>query len=378
LAWDLGAGRGHAVRIAALARGLRQRGDRVRLFARDLRTLHAVLEAETDGLSNLPLLPAPHNDWIVQSRAPAAWGDILWSECGLHDQAQTAAITRAWQSVLELSGVERLLVDAAPLAHLAAARLGIPSVAIGTGFLCPPPGPPWPVFRDWEPVDVADVRAREARIAEHLAALGATPDQLHGAASALFTWPDCDHYANRGAQAHYLGPLAGTGAAPQWPAGSARILLYLQPGYAHLPLLREALSALPDVAVLAYFGGAAMWPDDARLRVVTQPIDIGLALTQADLVISHGGNLAVLAAGAGVPSLLLPTQVEMYLTARRFSEMGIAVSVTPPFDALEFTAPLQRGLDPARRKRVREYAHSCQRRSDEATLHEVLALLDRV
>lgn len=378
LAWDLGAGRGHAVRIAALARCLLQRGDQVRLFARDLRTLHAVLETEAGGLAKLPLLPAPHNDWIVQTRAPASWGDILWSECGLHDPAQTAAITRAWQGLLELSGVERLLVDAAPLAHLTAARLGIPSVAIGTGFLCPPPGPPWPLFRDWEAVDVADVRAREVRICEHLAAIDATPDQLHGTASAMFTWRDCDHYPGRGGQVQYLGPLAGNGTAAQWPPGSPRILLYLQPGYAHLPLLHAALQTLPDAAVLAYFGGPAIWPEQARLRVATLPIDIGLALQQADLVISHGGNLAVLAASAGVPSVLLPTQVEMYLTARRMCQLGVAVSLTPPFDALEFATPLRRALDPAMARRAQAFAADLPARSDQAILDSVLSLLDTI
>ena len=375
LAWDLGAGRGHAVRIAALAARLHDAGHSPCVFARDLRTQRACLRAD------LRCLPAPHNDWIPDiGRAPANWGDILWSEVGLHDPAQAQAIALAWRDLFASLEVEVVLADGAPLALLAARSLGLRTSAIGTGFLVPPPGPPWPLFRDWEAVDLSAVAALEQRIGAHLDQIGAAlgvadvRGALAGDRQLLFTQSALDHYPGRSG-GHYVGPLAGDGVAPHWPAAPRRVFVYLQPHYAHLEPLRRALAERADLGVLAYFGGAACWETASRCRVAEQPVAIRHMLEQADLVIGHGGNLAVLAAEAGVPGLWLPTQAETYLTARRTRDLGIARSVTPPFDALDFATPLAQLLDdPALRQRAREFAASLRRRDDAEILDEVIAV----
>jgi len=377
LIWDLGAGRGHAVRLAELARCLRARGNQVVVFARDLRTLRSTFGALA---ADLTILAAPHNDWIVADRAAAAWGDILWTECGLHDTEQARALTFAWRDLLALSGVQALLVDAAPLAQLAAALIEIPSVGIGTGFLCPPAGPRWPIFRTWEAVDEASVRERELKIAERIDDIGAGRlgvRDLNGCASALYTFASCDHYPDRQGEAHcYLGPLRGTGNAPRWPHGKRRILVYLQPNYVHLELLRAALLAHSEAAVLAYFGGSSVWADHSRLYQSAGAIDIAQALMNADLVICHGGNLAVLSAAAGVPALLLPTQAEMYLTAQRLCALGVARAITP-FDALDFSSPINQLLEvPAWRQRAGRFSTTLTVLDDSQILEQTLALLD--
>lgn len=342
LAWDLGAGRGHAVRVATLARRMRERGDEPVLFARNLLRQRTAL-----GNLEVRLLPAPHNDWIPADVTPASWADILWNECGLHDEAQAVALALAWRDVLDASGVQALLVDAAPLAPVAARALGIRCVAIGTGFLVPPPGPPWPVFRTWEAVDSARIAQRERVIAERWhaiqAALGvARHDQIdQGDEQALFTSAQYDHYPMR-SKARYVGPMVGHGCAPCWPPGSKRVFVYLQPHPASLELLRERLVRDGDAAVLAHFGGAQPWAAHPRLHVSTQPVDMRATLAQADIVVGHGGNLAVAAALAGKPALLLPTQAEMYLTARRIEALGAAVTLLPPFDARAVDAAWQR------------------------------------
>jgi hypothetical protein len=375
LAWDLGAGRGHAVRIAALAARLQDAGHSPCVFARDLRTQRACLRAD------LRCLPAPHNDWIPDiGRAPANWGDILWSEVGLHDPAQALAIAQGWRDLYASLGVEAVLADGAPLALIAARSLDLRATAIGTGFLVPPPGPPWPLFRDWEAVDLSAVAALERRLGAHLDQIGAAlgiadvRGALAGDRQMLFTQAALDHYPGRSGARH-VGALAGEGAAPHWPATPRRVFVYLQPYYAHLEPLRRALAERADAGVLAYFGGAACWESDSRCRVTEQPVDIRCTLEQADLVIGHGGNLAVLAAEAGVPGLWLPVQAETFLTARRTGALGIARSVTPPFDPLDFATPLAQLLDdPAWRQRAGAFAAGLRRREDADILDEVIAV----
>jgi hypothetical protein len=329
----------------------------------------------------LRCLPAPHNDWIPDiGRAPANWGDILWSEVGLHDPAQALAIAQGWRDLYASLGVEAVLADGAPLALIAARSLDLRATAIGTGFLVPPPGPPWPLFRDWEAVDLSAVAALERRLGAHLDQIGAAlgiadvRGALAGDRQMLFTQAALDHYPGRSGARH-VGALAGEGAAPHWPATPRRVFVYLQPYYAHLEPLRRALAERADAGVLAYFGGAACWESDSRCRVTEQPVDIRCTLEQADLVIGHGGNLAVLAAEAGVPGLWLPVQAETFLTARRTGALGIARSVTPPFDPLDFATPLAQLLDdPAWRQRAGAFAAGLRRREDADILDEVIAV----
>jgi UDP:flavonoid glycosyltransferase YjiC (YdhE family) len=330
----LGAGRGHAVRTAALATGLIARGHQVRLYARDLRTLTSCVP------ENVRVLPAPHNDWIGDlGRAPAAWGDILYSEVGLHDAAQTGALLRAWCDVIDESGLDIVVADGAPLALAAARVRGCRGIAIGTGFLVPPAGPPWPAFRDWEAIDRTHVAAIEQRVVEHFSqAVGGAAgcEALGGDRALLFTRADLDHYPERG-NAHYVGALLGAGVAPAWPATGPRVFVYLQP---HYPRWAELLAALAarSIVPLCYAGGA-MIAAGTNARFTPAALDMRAVLGEADLVIGHGGNLAVLCADAGVPAFWLPIQAEMYITARRAAALGIARLISP-FDPVDFCTPI--------------------------------------
>jgi UDP:flavonoid glycosyltransferase YjiC (YdhE family) len=346
LAWDLGAGRGHAVRLASLARRVRERGDEPVLFARNLRTLRGALDGDVP-----VLLPAPHNDWVPRDATPASWADILWSECGLHDEAQAIAIALAWRDALAASGVSSLLADGAPLAVAAAGALRLRCVAIGTGFLVPPPGPPWPPYRTWEAVDDERLAMREHQLRDRIAALRAALGLVRegalpaGDAQALFTYPALDHYPARDpAGVAYVGPMLGQGGEPAWPAGSHRVLVYAPANHPLLGALHEALQEQREVAALAHFGGAMPWGNSACCRVETRPIDVAQALAQADLVVTPGGNLAIAAAARGVPSLLLPTQAETFLTAMRLAGLGAAVACT---DAGQLRAALREALGDA-------------------------------
>jgi UDP:flavonoid glycosyltransferase YjiC (YdhE family) len=374
LAWDLGAGHGHAVRLTALAEHIEACGHVPVLLSRDLRTLRGVSGGRW------PLLGAPHNSWFPASPAPASWTDILWIEAGLHDRRQAEAITLAWRDQLRELRIDRVIADGAPLVPLAARALGIPCLRIGNGFTLPP-GPPWPIFRDWEPVDSARVDQREAAIIDTLNTIGASIGvndacaALTGDAEAVFTWPPFDHYAHR-QQGVHVGALRGRGAPPAWPAGAKRVFVYLQPGYPHLALLESALRQRSDLAVLAYFGGARPWADSTSMRTSDVALDITELCRHCDMVISHGGNLAALATASGCPSLLLPTQAEMYLTARRLVERGSALAVTPPYDPLDFATPIDRLLrEPAFKRTAIALAAQLEIGSDWQTVEAACALI---
>lgn len=374
LGWDLGAGRGHAVRLATLAEAFAARGDEVLLLARDLRTLRAEVG------QRYPLLPLPHNSWFPRDAAPASWADILWIEAGLHDADQASAILLGWRDLLRWLAPDCLLLDACPLAIPAARALRIPCLTLGSGFMQPPGGPPWPVFRDWEPVDASKIAEREERIlawsGQASEALGVGAVRLDAERSLLFTYAPFDHYPARG-QASYLGPMTGTGLPPRWPAGRRRVLVYLQPRYPYLDTLHAALAARDDVAVLVYFGGSACWEGSGWLGPVTEPVDLDSALDEADLVIGHGGTMAAQVAAAGVPQLLLPIHAETFLMARRLQQLGGARMVAPPLEPAEFGPALAALLDEdAPRAAAQRLAAGISRLDDRTRCTRVLADCD--
>lgn len=374
LGWDLGAGRGHAVRLATLADAFAARGDEVLLLARDLRTLRAVVGQRH------ALLPLPHNSWFPRDTAPASWADILWIEAGVHDAAQATAILLGWRDLLRQLAPECLLLDACPLAIPAARALGIPTIGLGSGFMQPPDGPPWPVFRDWQPVDASRIAEREGQIlawcGQAAGALDVDRVEIAPDRSLLFTYAPFDHYPAR-AQARYLGPMTGGGQPPCWPAGRRRVLVYLQPRYPYLDALHAALAARDDLAVLAYFGGSSCWARAEWLDVVAEPVDAAAALREADLVIGHGGTMAAQVAAAGVPQLLLPIHAETFLLARRLQQLGAARMVAPPLEAAEFGRPLSALLDEqAARVQARQLAAGITVLDDQARCARVLAECD--
>jgi UDP:flavonoid glycosyltransferase YjiC (YdhE family) len=375
LVWDLGGGRGHAVRVAALAKALRAAGHRVLLFARDLATL-----AEAVG-QDFTLLAAPHNDWLV-SQAPASWGEILWSEAGLHDRRNAVAIARAWRDSFRALAIDLVVADAAPLALFAARALSLPAVAIGTGFLVPPAEPPWPSFRPWElsPERARAQAAMEAQVAQRWAELESMlsiPQGPRASRELLFTLPDFDHYPHRG-QAHYLGPLLGQGIQPIWPDGpGSKVFVYLQAYSGHIGVLGEVLAELRVPVLVHLGGGQANWPAQPNVHIAERPLAMDAVLAQADLVVSHGGNLAVLAAQAGVPSLLLPFQAEMLHTAQRLAALGLGRWLGPP-DGAQIGATLASLLaDDATRQRCRAYSRRHPLRGDDQLLAEAVHLIER-
>lgn len=321
LCWDLGAGYGHVRKLTALAERLVAAGHEVRVLSRNLRSFLAHW-----GGPRHPLLQAPHNDWFPEDAVPASHADILWNECGFHDALQLQSLIGAWRGLIETLGLTRLVAEASPLAIAASAGLGLPRIALGSSFLLPP-GPPWPVFRDWEAVDRERLARREALIRERLAAaraaqrLPAVAQPLRADVDAIVGHPLFDHYPARG-DAHWFELPVDGGGAPLPATFGERpfVFAYLSAGFAHATQVADALVQLGQPALLVIPGASAM--TRGRLEIRGQPVAARAALAQASAVVCEGGNLLQQAVAAGLPVLALPTQAEQAIAARRLLAFG--------------------------------------------------------
>ena len=145
LAWELGAGLGHAGRLKPLAIELRARGHRVSMALRDLVHTRRLLSD-----LSVPRLQAPA--WLHKSvgapAAAASLAEILLGYAYL-DADALEGLVLGWRDLISLTSADVVVTDYAPTAVAAARMLGVATVAVGPGFWVPPAGRPLPSIRDW-------------------------------------------------------------------------------------------------------------------------------------------------------------------------------------------------------------------------------------
>ncbi len=366
-AWELGGELGHAISCSELARSLTARGHQVAFVFRELHNLR-FLPNPIDGIEvfQAPVVPL---EGLGES-PPATFADILRG-CGYRDPAVLGRLVAGWREIFARWKPDLVVEDFAPTALLAARIDGLRRVRYGNGFAVPPRTVPLPAFR-FDAGVAPDYPAQAeagvlAVVNAALTTLGAAPlanlaEQLESDDEFLCTFPELDQYGDRPA-AGYWGPRfhASSGEAVEWPGGiGKRIVVYLKRTHPALDHLIETLAASPHQV-------AAFIPDlepqrRARLegprRIVAQrPIRLDTLLRQADLMVSHGGNICPGSLTRGIPQLVLPSQYEQYLTAVRVGQLRVGAVLPPEADAAMVSRTLQRLLeDPGYVLRARTFA----------------------
>ena len=330
-AWELGGALGHAMACASLAGTLALRGHRIAFAMRD----PASLDFAPDAAAHERLqAPRAANEGQVGER-PVSIPEILLG-CGYRDEAQLAALVRAWQAIFEQARPDLVIADYAPTALLAARVAGIRRVTYGNGFFSPPPLSPIPPYRYDEPVEPARLQAAEAQalasVNATLTAFGREPlgklaDVFAADEQFLCTFPELDHYQDRPATG-YWGPRYrfDRGAALAWPkAGGKRVFVYVHTAMPRLDALIDTLAESPH-RVIAFIPGLDAPRRDrlvSRSRIVAErPVRLDALMRDCDLMISHGSEIATGALLSGVPQLCFPAHYEQYLTSRRLEQLG--------------------------------------------------------
>lgn len=332
-AWEIGEDLGHITQFVPLALELRRRGHEVVTALRELPRAEEVI-----GRHGITMLQAPiwQGELLDPPQLPVSYAEILFFY-GYLDASRLTAMIKAWIGLISLIGPDIMIADHAPTALIAARALGIPRTTMGAGFFLPPATDPLPNMRPWmkvSPERLAQSDQRALRtINTALQTLSARPlDRLSDifacARHFLITFPELDHYGSRD-QAQYYGPILGPrkGVAPQWPKGrGARAFAYLKPHYEHLGEALDALAAF-ECRVTAFVGAvpkerfAKLQNNAVALSQI--PYDIERAASECDFCVCHAGHGTTCELLLkGKPLLMLPTQLEQYLMAKRVSEAG--------------------------------------------------------
>ena len=346
IGWEFGANRGHAVRLVQLASKLREAGHEVDFAVQQLDSI-ASEAAGGAGVWQAPLTPR----LLVTtarppSRSPVSMADIL-ARLGFDDSGIVESVVRGWRRLLGAVRPDAVIAEYAPFLLLAA-RGRVPAVALGTGFLTPPPG--MAAFPRLAPGEAASDEA--ATLAAVNCALGRLGDAPLEALPRLFaadravveTFAELDPYADDRVEplAHPVeaaGTLAaGEGEelfvyAPATVAAGSRLWRGLAaaglPVRVHVPEapepLREELKGL----------GFAVEPEPLPPREIA---------SRARLLVSHGGHGFVCAGLAiGLPHIVCYPDLEKRFHGFALARHGLGGHVSlAQLDPKAFGASLKR------------------------------------
>lgn len=366
LTWELGAGAGHCVNLAPVARHLCEQGHRVSIALRDV-----CLARKVFGELDVTLLQAPFKLGRPSENIgePRTFAHILHNT-GFADDEELRSLTDAWRNLFHAVQPDLIVFEHSPSALLASRAIDVRRAVLGTGFFSPPDVYPLPELRTWLPPAPDKLRTDEDRVLERINRILVSWQeppldrvaQLYAGVDEnfLLTFRELDHYQQRN-ESEYWGmwPLPG-GAAPDWPEGEGPCVFgYLRP-FRALPNLLTLLAELRIRALLYVVGidpKLRLRFANSTLHFVDRRVDISWIAQESDLAILNGNaGTATALLLQGAPSFQIPMQLEQAIFSQRMVELGASLSA-PPDRAEQIAARLMRMLnEPKFGQAAQEYA----------------------
>lgn len=332
LGWELGANRGHVVRLAEIARRLLAEGHQV----------HAALQNVDGAAETLPerVVPWQGPVWprllVNTARLPGApaatMGDIL-ARLGLDRAEALSGLIRAWDTLFAAITPDVVIADFAP-ALLLASRGRVPSVAIGTSFdRVPPHLDAFPSLSGATPVfDEAALleQANRALARVGRAPLSTLPRLFAADRSLVASFREIDIYAADRVEA-CVAPSVGA-ILPQATSGEGEeVFVYAFEAIPAEAALWEGLarSRLPVRVHVPHAPSALRDRIDALgFTFEPGPVPFDLIAKRSRIVVSHGGHGFVSAALlCGLPQVVAHCDLEKRSYANRVVGLGLGGEV---------------------------------------------------
>ena len=354
MVWELGAGLGHTIPLAAIGKHFVEKGHNVSYALRNPKT------AEIAGISPDIVYSAPVMS-LIEPNGPAAYdcADMLLIRgYGLPKRINNKL--KEWANIFDKVSPDVIITDHAPTARLAAHIAGIPSHAIGNGFAIPPLSSPLQSFGPQSKAHAARQQQAERglnNITNRLlrdrgvAEVERAVDLYFGGSTFLITFEELDNYSQRPvAKYHGVTPFLGSQTLPPvWPVGGTKnVFVYI---YSDTPALPKILKSLVQLGVsaLVYTGAQPRGAEIENLacekvRFSDQPIS--LLGMKSDLAICQGGSgTMVPLLLQGIPLLTIPQHIEQSMVCTRLKSQGLAEILNRNSDQSEMTQTIKRCLD---------------------------------
>jgi UDP:flavonoid glycosyltransferase YjiC (YdhE family) len=339
-AWELGGALGHLGRFRVFADQLAARDHEVVLALRELGSAELMLGRTRYRWFQAPMLTPVFRP----SSRPCTYTEILLQH-GYADPLRMTGQVSAWLALMEAVRPDLVMLDYAPTANIAAMIANIPTVTISgcNGFVCLPHISPAPPYYPQAPNAEKRAIQAEDRVLKSVNSvledyrstpLNACWQLTSSNLDFLCTLPETDVYADlRTEKAYY--PFACHSPEfllPHWRPGARRkIFAYLKPHYRDLPeLVRQMSGCADDVKIFISGIPGVRLEIPANVEILNRPANLGSVVEACDVVVCHAGNETVITTLlGGKPLLLIPLQMEQWLTARQVVRSGVGLMVNP-------------------------------------------------
>lgn len=330
--WEFGENLGHVMLIRSIAKELISQGHDVTAAIKDTRY---ALEYLSD--LGVTWIQAPISHHRSNPDYIGCHADILLSR-GYDCPTNLAGMMGAWSSLIKLSCADRIICESAPTAALVSRSMGMPVLALDTGFFMPPAHSPVPGF-SISGSDYLKMKEDQAitsiNKALNLMGFSSIPNfaSLFDTPCLWLTWPEINHFGVHNEKFH-IGPIgrgADNGATHEFlNNGSLRVFAYLRDRKAESVIALKNL-LINGAEVLAYLPGWSS--DDARdlmvfpgFRLSHKAVNIEAMADNIDLLVGHAalGSVSTLLM-RGVPSLMLPAQKEQEIFAKAVAKEGLGI-----------------------------------------------------
>ncbi|WP_235033401.1 glycosyltransferase [Rubripirellula obstinata] len=321
-------------------------GHEVTLVTRDLNGTSALFPPHTVRCLPAPIqMPAGHRS----IPNPVTLAQLAWNLV-FHNEDQSADSIRSWRDIFRLVEPDLLIADFGLMSLAVAKSLGVPSVRIGNGYLCPPSGDSPALFDlfleeqlDKEALDDIEKASRciISAIGKALCKVGLKRQPswrdllLPVERTVLITIPALDPYQNqRENDATYLGFWDRCGGRDAVWSGTAEIkaFAYLKP-FAGLKSLLTELTSCNVATALVIDGDANLEPSIQTthpIQLQDGMVDISTLTKECRFAICNGNHGTVCRLlTAGIPILSAPLFLEHRITSAAVHRYGCGLSIRP-------------------------------------------------
>jgi len=336
---EFGRGAVQLSKMADYVADLRALGHRVRLITLDIAAAHA-----NKTFSEVPIYQAPAIQKNTTMVNVINYSSVLRS-CGYHDSKVLSSSLRCWLHLLATLDSDLVIADRSPTAVIAAKLLNVPRVMSGNGFNVPPLQEPMATITPWRTVSDDELYKEDQRVLQvvnqSIIELGfeniqfsSIKELLDGTDQWLMSLPEIDHFGNRGDGYIVRWSHLNASRTPHWPAGvGSKVFISMDHRSPHLTSL---LAQLRDtkVRVLAIIPGINQRIIDiyegSNILIEQDAVDIKQVVNQCKIFINNAEhNLVYELLILGVPSVMLPSNLEQTLLSYRVGVAGLGFPATP-------------------------------------------------
>lgn len=328
-AWELGGGVGYVDRLAQVAAALEADGHEPVFVVRDL-----VGTADFFARRSWIVMQAPMAVGLLHptqpSFVPGSYADLL-AVNNFANVEHLYRLTHAWHMLFLALQPALIVAEYAPVATLAAYGR-IPTIAMGHGYIMPPPDShEFPIFdpaaqRFAPPEKITEtVRLVQQRLGGAVA--DSVPAIIGGTRHFVTAFAETDPYAGFRGQPD-TGPLESI-PPPTAPGGPPSFYAYLSATHPQLRMILQSLveCGLPGAAyVKRATPEIRQFLGERKVHVFDRPPPLGDVTRGAHVIVHHGGAATLGAAmGAGRPQVLWPEVADQQVSADTIDRLGVSV-----------------------------------------------------